>query len=154
MRVVPESAHARYDAVKRCYIYSVHRQKDPFLQDKSLLYPYQLDVEAMNCAAQGLLSHKDFKAFAKAGSSTAHTLCTIYQSHWHIEQSQILFTISANRFLRGMVRALVGTFLEIGRGHLQSTDMKNILQGKWMQRAAFAPAKGLCLVHVHYPYQY
>ena len=152
LQVVPDTAHARYDAIRRCYIYFIHRQKHPFLFGRSLFYPYTLNLEAMNQAAHSLFLHKDFHMFSKTGSSPLHTLCTIYQAHWHMEQSQILFTISANRFLRGMVRALVGTFLKIGRGHLQSTDMHNILQGTTTLRAAFAPPEGLHLVHVHYPH--
>ena len=135
--------HARYDARLREYTYFVHRVKDPFVDGYSYLCTYPLDVPAMNEAASFLTGTHDFSCFQKTGSDVVNPVCTVYAAGWssytpgHVslmgfparDGDYLLFRISANRFLRNMVRAVVGTLIEVGRGRRTAESVKDLLQG-------------------------
>ncbi len=125
-----ENFHARFDATSRQYKYFLHRRKDPFISRFSYFYPYDLDLEAMNTAAEHLLGTHDFRCFEKVGGNNKTSICTVTTARWelwkpdHVEMmgypyregDYIVFTVKADRFLRNMVRATVGSLLEVGRG--------------------------------------
>jgi tRNA pseudouridine38-40 synthase len=149
---VKENANARYDAVSRVYEYRISRVKNPFLKDMVCFFSKDLDIDKMNMAAKILLSHKDFEAFSKVNSSARHYLCDLMKAEWMVRGNLLIFEVEANRFLRGMVRALVGTMLEIGLGRQSLEDFENIIQSKDREEAGrSAPSSGLFLVKVNYP---
>lgn len=150
---VHENAHARFNAVARTYIYKVSTEKNPFLQ----YYSYQIshkkiDIFAMNQAAKILLHYSDFSSFSKLHSDNKTNICTITEAYWTEENGLLQFHISADRFLRNMVRAIVGTLLEVGLGKISVTDFEKIIQQKERKFAkTSAPAQGLYLKSVLYP---
>ena len=151
---VPDEASARYDAVRRTYQYHLRFQKDALAPNLSLWYPYKdsLDIDAMRNMSTLLRQYETFKPFCKEGSDAKHYRCTLFEADWVCTESEAIFTISANRFLRGMVRLIVGTSLQIGRGMLSLEEVKAALdQQSPMPRADSAPAQGLHLVGVEYP---
>ncbi|MRR22159.1 tRNA pseudouridine(38-40) synthase TruA [bacterium] len=150
-KVKPE-ANARFDAISRTYQYSVTRIKDPFCADSAWLLYWQLDIEKMNEAASVLLKHSDFTSFSRLHGSNKTNLCRVTHARWHREADKLIFTITADRFLRNMVRAVVGTLIPAGRGKLSLTDFEAILQGKNRGLAGqSAPAHGLSLTSIEYP---
>lgn len=152
IRSVQMEAHARFSATKRTYQYVVSRVKDPFANEISYRYLFSLDIESMNKAALLLVDNGDFTSFSKLHSDNETNICQIYEAFWETKGNQLVFTISANRFLRDMVRAIVGTLLEAGRGKLTIDDMKRIIADKNRNSAgSSAPAEGLFLVNVEYP---
>ena len=149
---VADDFHARFDATSRIYEYRITRHKDPFLRDFAYWYEADLDVEAMNEAAKLLLNHTDFQCFSKVKTEVNNFECTIKRVFWEVQGDNLIFTIEGNRFLRGMVRSIVGTLLEIGMGKWMAADLKRILESKSRQEAGRAvPAHGLHLVKVTYP---
>ncbi|GIV27104.1 MAG: tRNA pseudouridine synthase A [Bacteroidia bacterium] len=149
---VKDAAHARYDAVSRTYEYFIHQRKDPFLYQKSWYYPTPLNHEKIMNALEIIKNHNDFACFAKDASEYKNTICIITHTEWKIKNYQITFTISANRFLRNMVRSLVGTLIWIGTGKFSLEDLKNILHSRDRKKAGFsAPADGLYLSQIIYP---
>ena len=149
---VANDFHARFDANSRIYEYRITRHKNPFLRDFAYWYEADLDVEAMNEAAQLLLHHTDFQCFSKVKTEVNTFDCTIMRAFWEMRGDTLVFTIEGNRFLRGMVRAVVGTLLEIGMGKWTKADLQRILESKSRQEAGRAvPAQGLHLVKVNYP---
>ena len=150
---VHDTAHARFDAVERTYKYYVHTVPDPFLQDFSVYIPYSPDVAAMNEAAGKLLDYSDFTSFAKLHGNNKTNLCTLTKAEWESTGSRLVFTISANRFLRNMVRAIVGTLLDVGRGKTTIDDFVRIIEQKERRASGTsAPAKGLFLEQIYYNY--
>jgi len=150
--VHPE-AHARFDATERAYEYRIHTVKDPFLKKYSVFVPYDLDVEIMNKAGQLMLKYSDFAAFCKSGSDQHTTICDLIEASWVKEGNQLRFHIRANRFLRNMVRAIVGTMIDLGRGHISLEEFESILSsGARSNAGTSAPAHGLYLSEVKYPY--
>ena len=151
IRQVAENAHCRFDATARSYRYCVHQHKDPFLQDDSYYYPYPLNIDAMNEAAKLLFDFTDFESFAKKNTQVFTYNCTIFLSEWKYENNMLIYTVTGNRFLRGMVRGLVGTMLLVGKGKHSIEDFKNIVESKDSSKTDFsAPAKGLVLLEVKY----
>ena len=151
--VQPE-AHARFDALSRTYQYFVVQQKDPFSEDTAFYQNRPLDFELMNQAAALLLEFEDFKAFSKSRTDVKTYLCNISDARWEEEGVRWVFTITADRFLRNMVRAIVGTLLEVGKGNLSPKDVKTIIKSRDRSRAgASVPAKGLYLTGILYPEQ-
>ena len=149
---VADDFHARFDATSRTYEYRITRHKDPFLRDFAYWYEADLDVAAMNEAAKLLLSHTDFQCFSKVKTEVTTFDCTIMRAFWEVQGDNLIFTIEGNRFLRGMVRAIVGTLLEIGMGKWTDENLKQILESKSRQEAGRSvPAHGLHLVNVAYP---
>jgi len=154
-RIIPvdEKAHARFSARERGYAYRIHIEKDPFLQDRSHPMRPLLNVATMNEACKVLIGHQDFSSFCKAGSDAKTMLCDVRQAHWEEVPNGHLFRIKADRFLRNMVRAVVGTCLRIGKGQQPAAHMAEVLAARDRHAAGrSAPACGLYLEHVVYPF--
>lgn len=151
---VINSAHARFDAIDRTYKYRIIREKDPFLFQKTLWMHRPINLEDMNAACEVLKRHTDFEAFSRIKTDVNHFHCTIIEAEWVESAEGYDFRITANRFLRGMVRALVGTFLEIGEGKrtLQSLEKTILAKDRKLAGPAVAPG-GLYLYRVRYPDQ-
>jgi len=149
---VAETAHSRFDATHRRYEYRIIRRKNPFLINESHIFHKPLNVERMNEAAALLLKYKNFESFSKIHTQVNNFLCDITEAHWFEKGEVLIFSVRSNRFLRGMVRALVGTLLEVGTGKKTVADFEKIIQVQDRSKAgAQAPAEGLFLVEVGYP---
>ncbi|MCU0354463.1 MAG: tRNA pseudouridine(38-40) synthase TruA [Cytophagales bacterium] len=149
---VAADAHARYDAFSRSYQYRICHEKNPFLQKMCYRYSVRPDVARMNKAAVALLRHTDFECFSKVKTDVNHFRCTVTEAFWQYEGTLLVFRITANRFLRGMVRAVVGTLLEVGEGRLDAAGFEEIVLAKDRTRAGRAvPPEGLFLTKVEYP---
>ncbi len=150
--VAPER-HARFDAISRTYRYYISRQKDPFVQDTAMIFTGKLNVDAMQQAADFLLDYEDFTSFSKLHTQTTTNLCRLTEARWEQQEQMLVFTITADRFLRNMVRAIVGTLLETGKGNLKPEEMKTIIEAKDRSKAGFSvSAQGLFLEDVRYPF--
>ncbi len=148
---VDEKANARYNAISRTYQYVITKKKTPFEIDKAYFLYGKLDVDLMNQAAKILFEHSDFSAFAKSNTQNKTNICSLYKAEWHETEDLITFTISANRFLRDMVRAIVGTSLEVGKGKMTLDKFKKVIDSKTRSAAGLsAPACGLYLIKVEY----
>lgn len=149
---VADGMHARFSARKRTYRYFVHTRKDPFLYDRSLELRYTPDFQAMNDAAGELLTHSDFGAFCKSNSDTKTTYCHIYNAMWtRTSEYSWYFEISADRFLRNMVRAIVGTLLLVGRGLMDKEGFRKVIESGNRQEAGDSvPAHALFLHQIEY----
>lgn len=151
IRVVSEIAHCRFDASSRTYQYFIYRQKDPFWEDRAWYFPYTLNKDEMDRAASMLMSYQDFTSFSKRNTQVKTFQCQIMESAWRVEGDCLVYRVKANRFLRGMVRALVSTMLQVGRGKLSLTDFEAIIDAKDCTKASFAaPAHGLFLEEVNF----
>lgn len=151
--LVHENAHARFDAVKRSYAYYMHFEKNPFLQKYSWLYSQKPHIDLMNEAAAILKEYTDFSCFSKSNTQTFTNNCTIKRAEWIEENGQLIFHISADRFLRNMVRAIVGTLVDVGMEKLPVKAIHEIIASKNRSEAgASVPACGLFLTEVAYPY--
>ena len=149
---VPDDAHSRFGAIKRSYSYHIYHRKNPFLEDVSWYYPYPLDLKMMNAAADLFKGKHDFTSFSKKHTQVFTNDCTIEHAIWMQEGEEMVFKVSGNRFLRGMVRALVGTMVRVGRGKISLSDVKKILEARDNSNTDFsAPAHGLFLEEVLYP---
>ncbi|TRX16212.1 tRNA pseudouridine(38-40) synthase TruA [Flavobacterium franklandianum] len=150
---VHQEAHARFDATKRTYEYHINTFKDVFLQDESWYYHQKLDLDLMNQASKLLFNHTDFQCFSKVNTDVNTFDCTIFEAHWTQEKNTLIFTISANRFLRNMVRAIVGTLVYVGLHKITLLDFNNIIASKNRSEAGFSvPAHGLYLTKIDYEY--
>ncbi len=150
IKQVTNDFHARFSATQRTYRYFIHSEKNPFLEN-SLWHLQELDIEKMNQAAKFLLGKQDFTSLSKLHTDAKTNICTVSEAFWKEENKQLIFQISADRFLRNMVRATVGTLLEVGAGKIAPTEIPSILAA--MDRSAAkvsVPAKALFLVDVHY----
>ena len=152
VRQVEDDMHARFSATSRTYHYFIHTCKDPFLQAYSWQIPFALDFEKMNEAAKVLLEYKDFTSFSKVNTDTKTNLCDLKEAFWEeVEPGQWRFTITANRFLRNMVRAIVGTLVEVGRDRISIEEMRHIIEAKdRCQAGESVPGKALFLVDIKY----
>ena len=149
---VTQDAHARFDAVSRIYRYHITTQKNPFLQKRSYQFAKPLDLDLMNQAAKILIDHKNFKCFSKSKTDVKTYVCDIQQVHWQQNGSKLVFFIQANRFLRNMVRAIVGTLIEVGLRKISISDFEAILASRDRSQAGYSvPAHGLYLEKVNYP---
>lgn len=150
---VHDEAHARFDAKKRSYEYHIHQFKDPFLNDFSFQYLYRLDVAQMNRAAKILFDYDDFECFSKVKTDVGTFICHIHEAQWTEQNGKLLFKITADRFLRNMVRAIVGTLIDVGLGKKSPDDVKRIIESKDRCEAGFSvPAHGLYLTEIVYDY--
>jgi len=150
-RPVPDTAHARFDAISREYRYYIYRGKDPFLRDRAFYFPYKLDLDSIQEAATILKEYSDFTSFSKRNTQVKTFICRITESRWYWEDNCLVYNVKGNRFLRGMVRALTATMLKVGRGKLSLAEFRAIIEAKDCTRASFAvPAHGLCLERVEY----
>jgi tRNA pseudouridine38-40 synthase len=151
LKVLPD-ANARYSAISRTYKYYVSRRKDPFFNSSSWFLHGKIDIEAMNQACRILFRHSDYTSFSKLHSGTSTNICTIYEAYWEEAEDRLVFTIKADRFLRNMVRAIVGTMVEIGFGKLNQDEFEEVILARDRCKAGTsAPAKGLFLTEIEYP---
>ena len=149
---VNEEAHARFSALSRTYHYFINTRKDPFSAETAYRYLHQLDVEKMNEAARALFDYEDFTSFSRLHTDVKTNNCKIIEAYWKEEDKCLVFVISADRFLRNMVRAIVGTLLEVGKGKLSVEEFRQIIERQDRGAAgASAPAQGLFLVDIEYP---
>lgn len=149
---VDSDAHCRFDALSREYKYFIYRQKDPFLRDRAFYYPYKINIDKLQEAALVVKEYQDFTSFSKRNTQVKTFICQIQQSGWVYENGCLIYTIKANRFLRGMVRALTATMLKVGRGTIDLQEFRRIIEAKDCTQASFAvPAHGLFLMEVKYP---
>ncbi len=152
LRPVREEAHARFDAREREYKYRVSPHKNPFTRDTAHTLTFPLDMESMNRAAALLLEYEDFTSFAKLHSDNKTNRCRVTRACWVREEGLLVFTIAADRFLRNMVRAVVGTLLEVGRGKMDTEGFRRVIEGADRALAGTsAPPQGLFLTRVDYP---
>jgi tRNA pseudouridine38-40 synthase len=150
---VAADAHARFDATARAYQYHLHFEKDPFKINRSWLFKGDLNLVEMNKAAAFLLSYTDFSCFSKSNTQTFTNNCKISEAYFKSENGSLVFTIKADRFLRNMVRAIVGTLVLVGRGNIPAEEVKNIIASKNRSNAGQSvPACGLYLMEVSYPF--
>ena len=144
--------HARFDALARTYQYFIRFNRSPFKTQYCWTFHHELNVDAMNQASQFLLGEQDFSAFSKSHTQTKTNICNVKLAHWIKNQDELVFEVRANRFLRNMVRAIVGTMVEVGRGKLRPEDVKQIIESKNRSEAGpSVPAKGLFLSKIEYP---
>ena len=149
---VISSAHARFDASERSYEYHIATVKDPFYAAFHHYLKNKPDIDLMNQATKILLAYEDFKCFSRSNTDVKTFLCTIKNATWQQEGSSLIFFISANRFLRNMVRAIVGTLLEVGYKKREVKDIEMVIKSKDRGEAGFsAPAQGLYLSRIEYP---
>ena len=151
---VNEDMHARFSALSRTYKYYLNRVKSPFTNRYSYFFNGHLDIEAMNKAAILLTRYSDFTSFSKLHTQTATNLCKVSEALWEeMENSNLVFTITADRFLRNMVRAVVGTLIEVGKGKITPDDVGLIIEAKDRSKAGFSvPANALFLEKVEYKF--
>jgi len=150
---VHNDAHARFDAKKRTYEYHIHLFKNVFLQDLSWHCPQKPDVAKMNEAAKLLLQQTDFECFSKVHTDVNTFNCNVTEAFWKAENNKLIFTISADRFLRNMVRAIVGTLINVGLGKLTIEGFQGVIESKKRSEAGFSvPAHGLYLTEIAYDY--
>jgi len=149
---VDRKTHSRFSATSRTYKYFISIRKNPFRQDTSYhLYPPP-DIDAMNLAANELLRHSDFSSFCRSNSNVKTHICKIISASWKEHDGMLVFEVKADRFLRNMVRAIVGTMLELGRGRINVTHFRDIILAQDRRRAGTsAPAHGLFLTGIEYP---
>ncbi len=149
---VANDAHARFSATVRTYEYWITPTKNPFLTNKAYYFPYPLDIDLINSALKQLLNYTDFSCFSKSNTDTHTNDCNITFANWEVKNECIVFTITANRFLRNMVRAIVGTMLNIGQQKISIDELSTIIDSKNRSKAGTsAPAHGLYLTKVIYP---
>ena len=149
---VAETSHARFDAVSRSYEYHITRDKDPFCMDTNYYFKQALNLTKMNQACNLILGEHDFGSFCKSRTNVDNFYCNVSQAQWQEYNGKYCFYVSANRFLRGMVRALVGTLMEVGTGKIVRDQFQEILDAKDRRKAGRSvPAHGLFLVKVLYP---
>jgi tRNA pseudouridine38-40 synthase len=148
---VPLEFHARFSAKSRRYSYFITSEPTALQRLYSWNLRYRLELESMSAAAEKVLGRHDFKSFCKIGAEVNHHLCTVHESIWTVSNAWIQYQITADRFLHGMVRALVGTMVDVGRGYITLEEFCSILEAKSRDAAgAAAPAKGLVLEEVMY----
>tara|TARA_Y100000739_G_scaffold228540_1_gene240595 strand:+ start:859 stop:1605 length:747 start_codon:yes stop_codon:yes gene_type:complete len=149
---VSNDFHARFDALSRTYNYKINTKKNPFLLDRSYFIKKDIDFSKMNLAALKLYNYRDFKCFSKSNSDVHTFDCEITNVGWRYEKNYWLFEISANRFLRNMVRAIIGTLIEIGEGKKQINHIDKVIISKKREEAGYSvPAHGLYLTNIIYP---
>lgn len=150
--LVANEAHARFDAISREYVYRISTRKDVFNIDQAYLITSELDIERMNAAAKILLTYRDFQCFSKSNTDVKTYHCNIYLAEWIQTGNELKFKIRADRFLRNMVRAIVGTLIEIGSGKRTVDELHDIIGSKDRRKAGYSvPAHGLFLKEIIYP---
>ncbi len=149
--LVKDFAHCRFDAISREYKYFIYQKKNPFLQDTAYYFPYKLNIEKLNDASEEILEYEDFISFSKKNTQVKNFLCKVGKSEWIIKENTLVYTVIANRFLRGMVKGLVGTMLKVGTNKISVKDFLKIIEDKDSAKADFSvPPQGLFLVAVKF----
>lgn len=150
---VDSKSHARFDATQRTYHYFIHFNKNPFIGAHSYFCRYPLKIDAMNKASKLLIGTHDFSCFSKSRTQTKTNICTVFEASWNEFENGVVFTITADRFLRNMVRAIVGSNIEIGREKKNVRWMNDVVQSKNRSKAGHSvPSHGLFLGNIEYPY--
>ena len=149
--LVDENAHCRFDAVSREYNYFIYRDKNPFLQDRAYYFPYTVDIDKLKQASELVLLNKDFTSFSKRNTQVKNFVCDIKKSGWMREKNTLVYQVESNRFLRGMVKGLVGTMLRVGTGKITLDQFEDIIKNRDCTKADFSvPPHGLFLMKVAY----
>jgi tRNA pseudouridine38-40 synthase len=149
---VDNLAHARFDAIERSYEYHIHQIRDPFVERFSNFYPWPLEVDRMNEAAAVLCEYKDFASFCKTKGGQKTTLCDVRRAEWVKQDYKLIFHITADRFLRNMVRSVVGTLIDVGRGKMRLDDFCTVIEtGNRKMAGESVAARGLHLTRIVYP---
>jgi tRNA pseudouridine38-40 synthase len=149
---VAPTAHCRFDAISREYRYYIYRDKNPFLADRAWYFPYTLNKELLAAAAAIVRRYTDFTAFSKRNTQVKSFICSILESGWEEEGDRLVYYVKANRFLRGMVRGLVGTMLLVGREKLSLSEFEKVIEGSDNSQVDFSPpGHGLFLFRVNFP---
>lgn len=144
--------NARFDALSRKYRYRIYAHKQPFYAKRALFYPYKIDRTVLNQTAAIIKEYQHFESFSKRNTQSKTFICNIYESHWELQDDQLHFVVRANRFLRGMVRGLVGTQLQAARGKITTEDFRGIIEANDCTKADFSVAgHGLYLEQIMYP---
>jgi len=152
IRQVREEAHSRFDAVSREYAYYLYNAKDPFMADRAWFYPFPLDKGQLDRMAEIIKEYDDFTSFSKRNTQVKTFRCRIEASGWMLEEKGLVYRVRANRFLRGMVKGLVGTMLLAGRGKIGEEEFRKIIENRDCVNADFTPpSHGLFLCRVNYP---
>jgi tRNA pseudouridine38-40 synthase len=152
---VADNSHSRFDATSRYYKYYIYQNKNPFFKDRAFYFPYKLDIEKMQEAAQILLEYQDFTSFSKRNTQAKTFICHLKESNWVKKNNLLIYNVRADRFLRGMVRALTATMLQVGRRKISIERFREIINEKDCTKAFFAvPAQGLFLMSVSFPKDY
>jgi tRNA pseudouridine38-40 synthase len=151
LKEVPPTAHSRFDAVSREYEYRIYSYKNPFLKGLACYYPYKIDLEAMQEAAALVKDNSNFSAFCKSNSQVSNYQCTIIKSQWIKRDELLVYNVQANRFLRGMVRMLTATMLQVGRGKMTLNSFKNYFLPHFSPTTHSTSAEGLYLIRVDFP---
>ena len=150
-KVLPD-AHCRFDAISRQYGYYMYASKDPFKAERAWFYPYSIDIDILNEAAAVIMEYRDFTSFSKRNTQVNNFICTVSESHWNETDDFLIYKVRANRFLRGMVRGLVGTMLKAGRKIITINEFRSIIERKDCKLADFkTPPHGLFLEQVQFP---
>lgn len=150
---VIDERHARYDAISRTYKYYISTTKNAFNSDTVLYENHNLDLKKMNLACEVLLQYDDFECFSKVKTEVNNFKCSITKANWEVENNVVVFTISANRFLRNMVRSIVGTMIAIGKGRIEVDDLHDIIKSKDRSFAGKSVSpNGLFLTEIKYPF--
>lgn len=145
-------AHARFSAQKRTYQYYINSKRDPFGKNYEFIFSRKLDIALMNEACSLLMEYKNFSCFSKSHTQVNNYLCNVYEARWETLDGRYVFIITANRFLRNMVRAIVGTMLEVGLHKIDMNEFRNIIEkGSRSDAGMSVPAQGLFLTEVEYP---
>jgi tRNA pseudouridine38-40 synthase len=148
---VEDKAHSRFDAINRHYKYYIYREKNPFYKDTAYFYPYPIDLDKLQQAASIILNTVDFTTFSKRNTQVNNFICSIQKSEWEMKNNLLVYHVVANRFLRGMVRGLVGTMLKVGSGKISINEFEEVIKSNNCARADFSvPPQGLFLVEVKY----
>jgi tRNA pseudouridine38-40 synthase len=155
IHLVKGDAHCRFDAISREYRYYITRVKNPFWSDRSYFFPYRVNIELMHKAAELLMSYNDFTSFSKRNTQAKTFLCRLLKSEWQIKGGLLVYKVTGDRFLRGMVRALTGTMLKVGREKMSISEFREVIEMRDCTKANFAvPGHGLFLRSVNYPEAY
>ena len=150
--LVNSNAHCRFDAVSREYKYFIYRHKNPFLKETAFYFPYKLDLNKLHQVAEMIKLYSDFTSFSKRKTQVKSFKCEIIKSEWLWDGENLVYHVKSNRFLRGMVRALVATMLLVARDKISISDFENVIKGKDSTKARFgAPSQGLFLIKIEYP---
>ncbi|MBX9785269.1 MAG: tRNA pseudouridine(38-40) synthase TruA [Chitinophagaceae bacterium] len=152
VKQVADDAHCRFNAISREYKYYMYFQKDPFLQDRAWFFPFKIDKAILNQTSGIVLQNRHFISFSRQNTQVRTFECTVEESRWAEEEGMMIYHVKANRFLRGMVRALVSSMLQTARGNKSISDFQSLFSSPQQASADFsAPAKGLFLCKVNYP---
>jgi tRNA pseudouridine38-40 synthase len=148
---VGDKVHARFNAISRRYKYYIYSKKNPFYKDTAYFYPYTIDLEKLQQAASIILNTENFSSFSKRNTQVNNFICSIHKSEWQQKNNCIIYDVVANRFLRGMIRGLVGTMLKVGTGRISIDEFTEIVKNNNGAKADFSvPSRGLFLIEIKY----